>query len=61
MRWWPKHRSNGDAQRRAEQEHLLRAAKRMTPIYERLADHLAELPAEELAERLRMAFTRRVT
>jgi len=31
----------------------------MTPLYEKLADHVAELPAEELVERLRLALTRR--
>ncbi len=59
MKWWPKRGPNGDSHKRAEQEALLRAAKRMTPLYEKLAGHVAELPPEELAQRLRMAFTRR--
>ena len=59
MRWWPKRGPNGDAHKRAEQEALLRTAQRMTPLYEKLADHVAELPAEELVERLRLALTRR--
>jgi hypothetical protein len=31
----------------------------MTPVYERLADAIADLPAEELAERVRRALTLR--
>lgn len=61
MKWWPKRAGNGDAKDRAKQEALLRAAQRMTPVYEHLADHVAELPAEELARRMRAAFTRRPT
>lgn len=51
--WW---RANGEAKReRAAAEAKLRAVKRQTPTYERLADSIADLPADELADRLRRA------
>jgi hypothetical protein len=56
VRWWRRDR-NGAAKAAAEQEAKLRAAQRMTPVYERLADALADLPAEELADRVRRALT----
>jgi hypothetical protein len=59
MNWWPKRGPNGDAKRRAEQEALLRTAEKMTPVIEKLADHLRDLPPEELATRLRLAMIRR--
>lgn len=58
MRWWPRRRRNGDAQAAAEQQAKLRSAQRMTPVYERLAPLVADLPPEELATRLRDALTR---
>lgn len=57
MKWWPHKTRDGDAKAAAEQEAKLRAAQRMTPVYERLADLVADLPAEELAARLRQAMT----
>jgi hypothetical protein len=57
MRWpWSHHRSNGAARARAEAEARLRASERLTPVYERMAPHLARLPAEEFAERIARAF-----
>ncbi len=57
MRWWRRKQPNGTAKARAEQEAKLRAAERMTPVYRAMADVVADLPAEELASRLRLAFT----
>lgn len=55
MKWpWQRDR-NGAAKAAADEEAKLRKDQRMTPVYERLAPVLAELPAEELAERLRRA------
>lgn len=59
MRWRWRRERNGAAHAAAEQEAKLRAAQRMTPVYERLADAIADLPAEELAERVRRALTLR--
>lgn len=62
MRWWPWRRrkhTNGDAAERTVQEAKLRAAQRLTPIYERLADRIAELPADEYVARVRAAMTLR--
>lgn len=56
---WPRRGPNGDREHLAEQQARLKAAERMTPLYERLAEHLAELPPEELATRLRAALTLR--
>lgn len=56
MKWWRRDR-NGAAKAAAEQEAKLRKEQRETPIYERLAGAVAELPAEELAERLRKALS----
>ena len=58
---WPRRGHNGDAAARPKQEALLRTAEKMTPLIERLADHVAELPAEEFASRVRDAFTLRST
>lgn len=52
---WPWKRRD-DAVKRAEQERLLAEAKRMTPVYRRLAP---TLPKHEMADRLRDAMTRR--
>lgn len=59
MRWWPRRRRNGDARAAAEQEAKLRAAQRMTPVYEKLAPLVADLSDEEFAERVAKAFRRR--
>lgn len=56
MSWWRRDR-NGAAKAAAEQEAKLRKEQRETPIYERLAGAMADLPAEELAERLRRALS----
>lgn len=64
MRWpWPWRRRNGaDAARaRAEAEAKLRSARRATPHVERMADRLSGMPADEFAERLSAAFSRRRT
>lgn len=57
MMWWRRRTPNGTAKARAEQEAKLRAAERMTPVYEQWAERIADLPAEELAARLRLAMT----
>lgn len=56
-RWW---RRNGrEAERaRAEAEARLRAARRLTPVVEGLADQLANLPPDEFAELVAQAFRR---
>lgn len=54
---WRRTRGNGDARDRARQEALLRAAEKMTPLIERMADHLADLPVDEFAARVRDALT----
>lgn len=56
---WPRRGPNGDARKRREQEAKLRMAKRQTPLYREHAEVLAELPAEELATRVRDALTLR--
>lgn len=58
MMWWLRRR-DADAARKAEQEAKLKAAQRMTSFYEQLAPALAALPPDELAERIRRAFSRR--
>jgi len=59
MRWpWRRDR-NGAAEVRAKAEAKLRATKRMTPIVEKLADRVAELPDDEFADRVARAFRRR--
>lgn len=52
---------DGEAKaRRAAAEAKQRRAKRMTPIYERIAETMAaELPPHELAARMRRAFEAR--
>lgn len=55
---WPWHRNghDGRSQRdRAARE--LAAAKRLTPLIEQMAGALADLPPEELADRVRRALT----
>jgi hypothetical protein len=53
-------RPNGSAERtRLEAEAKLRAARRATAHITAMAPHIAQLPAEELAERLRRAMTPR--
>lgn len=57
MKWpWRRDR-NGAAKAAAEEEAKLRKEQRMTPVYERLAGAIADLPADELTERMRRAFT----
>ena len=58
MKWWPRRGANGDAHERAKQEALLSTAQKMTPLMERFADHLAELPPDEFAARVRAALGR---
>jgi hypothetical protein len=55
--WWRRKPTNGTAHARAEQEAKLRAAQRMTPVYEQWAERIADLPADELAARMRLAMT----
>jgi hypothetical protein len=61
MRWrWPWQRDrNGAGRIRAEKEAEARATKGRTPMYEKLADRVADLPPEEFAERVARAFRRR--
>lgn len=60
LRWW--RGPNGSAALgRAEAEARLRAARRATPRIRAMAPAVANLPAEELAERLRQAMVRRPT
>lgn len=65
MKWWGWWRRdpNGAAHAAAEQQAKLRRDQRMTPVYEQLARVMADLPADELAERVRRAMTvnRRLT
>ena len=59
MRWpWRRDR-NGAAEARAKAEAKLQATKRMTPVYERLAERVADLPDDEFADRVAKAFRRR--
>jgi hypothetical protein len=59
-RWpWPRRHQNGTAALRAvaeakqrEQESKLRQAERETPRYERLAEAVANLPPEDLVDRV---------
>lgn len=63
MGWWRKTTAappaTDAAEERARQEALLAAAKRETARVKRRAPELADLPADELAARLRLAMTRR--
>lgn len=53
---WPWHRNGHDAkEQRAAAEREASRTRRMTPAIARLADALAEVPPDELAERLRRA------
>jgi hypothetical protein len=62
VRWWPFRRRNGRvtaAQREEAADRALRAAQRLTPRVQRYAaGHMADLPAEEFAERVAQAFRR---
>lgn len=58
MKWWGWWRpSNGKAAKANAAEAQLRATRRQTAHVERMAEVLADLPAEELAERMRRAMT----
>ena len=59
MRWPWQRRDEARAIKAEKATAKLRAVKRQTPALERLGDVMAELPPEELAERLRMAMVRR--
>lgn len=59
MRWWRVRGRKEAASKRAEQEAKLRSASRMTPVYVAMAPVIADLPPEELAERLYRAMTLR--
>lgn len=50
--------TNGAARAAAESTAKKRAAERMTPAVEVYARHLAELPAEDFADRVARAFGR---
>lgn len=55
---WPWQRNGHDAKRVREQAARERVtAQKMTPLVERLAEAMADLPAEELNERMRRAMT----
>jgi hypothetical protein len=57
---WPWRRRNGSARKaRADAEAQLRAAKQATPLVERLADRMSEMPADEFAHLVAEAFGRR--
>lgn len=66
MTWWKpwqRLRHNGHAEReaqcaRAEAEAQRRMTKRMTPIIQQYADHMADLPDEELVARVARMFGR---
>lgn len=59
IRWWRawRERRNSEAANAREQEAKLHHAERQTAVYERLAQHVADLPDEELAARMRRAMT----
>lgn len=57
-RWW-RRTPNGAAKAAAEAEARLRATQRLTPVYEQMARHLADLPDDEFAARVSQAFRRR--
>jgi len=59
MRWpWQRHvNGSAEARRKAEQERD--RTKRMTPVVERLAERVADLPDDEFADRVAKAFRRR--
>jgi hypothetical protein len=65
MRWWRRgHNNNGEentaaAKARAETEARELAAKRATPMVEKMADRVHELPVDEFADRVARAFRRR--
>lgn len=62
MRWrWWRRQPNGAAKAAAEAEAKLRNVQRLTPMYERMAERMAELPDDEFAERVAQAFRRRLT
>jgi len=59
MRWpWRRH-VNGSAETRRKAEDLRDRTKKMTPVVERLAERVADLPADEFAARVANAFRRR--
>lgn len=59
MRWpWRRDR-NGAAEARAKAEKERDRTKRMTPVVERLAERVADLPDDEFADRVSKAFRRR--
>lgn len=59
MRWPWRRDLNGSAKIRADAEAKERATKRLTPMYEQMADRLADLSDEELVARVARAFRRR--
>lgn len=55
---WPWQRNGHDARSQRERAaRELAEAQRLTPLIAQMADAMAELPAEELAARLRRAMT----
>ena len=55
---WPWRHNGHDAKRIREQAERERVtAQKMTPLVKQLAEAMADLPAEELAERMRRAMT----
>lgn len=59
---WPWQRTSDAKEIRARAEAEERRTKRMTPVFEKLAaEYLANVPAEEFADRCRRAFQRRPT
>jgi hypothetical protein len=52
-----RHKTNGTAKAAAaDSKAKLAAAQKLTPMYERMADRVAELPADEFAARVVKAF-----
>lgn len=50
--------TNGAARAAAESTAKKRAAEQMTPIYERLAEHVQSLPPDEFVDRVARMFGR---
>jgi hypothetical protein len=57
VKWW---RRNGHdtAHMKAQAERQAKSTRKLTPLIEQFAEHLADLPDDEFAARVRAAFRR---
>lgn len=57
MKWWWRN-GHDSAELKAHAQRQEKLTRKMTPLIEQFAEHLADLPPEEFADRVRRAFGR---